>query len=229
MECKYCGKEFKSLRSVHYHENRCPNNQNRKYKSAWNKGLTKETDERVKKYVDCCSEGYKSGRLKIWCDGLTKETDERLKLLSDKIKQSIKEKINTGNWHNSFSKSRTQIYKNVNMMGTWEVEFAKLLDKRNINWEYTKHQFDYLYNDEIHKYNPDFYLPEFDTYIEIKGYPTKRDIAKWTTSNIKNLNIFFGDDLIKLGMNLEVKDCYHNIDNKFRAKNLLLMNKLNGG
>lgn len=113
------------------------------------------------------------------------------------------------------------------MMGNWEVEFAKILDKKNIKQVYTKDKFDYLYNKEIHKYNPDFYLSEFDTYVEIKGYPTKRDYAKWSTSNINNLNIFFGDDLLKLGLKLDIKEnIYKTIPEVFRVKNKELLNKL---
>ena len=112
-------------------------------------------------------------------------------------------------------------------MGNWEVEFAKLLDEKDIKWIYTNDKFDYVYENKIHKYNPDFYLPEFDTYIEIKGYPTKRDYAKWSTSNINNLNIFFGDDLLKLGLNLDVKlKGYEKVTDKFRIKNQELLNKL---
>ena len=28
-------------------------------------------------------------------------------------------------------------------------------------------------------YIPDFYLPDTDEYIEVKGYETRRDAAKW--------------------------------------------------
>lgn len=41
-------------------------------------------------------------------------------------------------------------------------------------------------------YFPDFYLPESDMWIEVKGYETERDIAKWESMiNVhkKNLNI----------------------------------------
>lgn len=57
--CKYCGKECKSINSLKQHECRCPSNENRKSDvtkgfntpgiTPWNKGLTKETDERVLK------------------------------------------------------------------------------------------------------------------------------------------------------------------------------------
>lgn len=235
--CKYCNKICKNKNSLKQHEIRCKENSNRipntlgKYNKkghpAWNKGLTKYDDPRIAKYVNTYKENLKLGKIKHWALGLTKENDERINKIANKTKETIKEKINQNNWHISFSKVRTQMYKGIKMMGCWEVEFAKLLDNKNIKWLYTTDKFDYRYNQEIHKYNPDFYLPEFDTYIEIKGYPTKRDYAKWSTSNIKNLNIFFGDDLLNLGLNLDVKlKGYENVPDKFRIKNQELLNKL---
>ena len=217
--CKYCGKVCKNKNSLVQHEIRCKENPNRidvskcfgNHKShpashpAWNKGLTKQDDPRVAKYANTYKENYKNGKFKIWSDGLTKENSSKINKLSIKVKETVDKKIITDSWHTSFSKARTQIYKGIKMMGNWEVEFAKLLDEKDIKWIYTNDKFDYVYENKIHKYNPDFYLPEFDTYIEIKGYPIKRDYAKWSTSNINNLNIFFGDDLLKLGLNLDVK------------------------
>ena len=144
-----------------------------------------------------------------------------------KSSKTINNKISNSIWHNSFSKTRTQRYKGINMMGNWEVEFAKLLDKRNILWEYTKDKFDYLFNGSLHKYNPDFYLPKYDLYIEIKGYPTLKDFSKW--KSVPNLNIYFGDDLLKLGICIDVKlKGYDNIPLDFRIKNSDLWNKLMG-
>lgn len=48
----------------------------------------------------------------------------------------------------------------------WELNFAKWLDLSGIKWEYESQTFDL--GDTT--YTPDFYLPEFDCYIEIKGY-----------------------------------------------------------
>lgn len=227
--CKYYNREFNSLRSLHYHENRCLKNPNRKCRTAWNKGLTKQNDPRVAKYANTYKENYKNGKFKIWSDGLTKENSSKINKLSIKVKETVDKKIIKNSWHTSFSKARTQIYKGIKMMGNWEVEFAKLLDERDIKWIYTNNKFDYVYENEIHKYNPDFYLPEFDTYIEIKGYPTKRDYVKQATLNAKNLNIFFGDDLLELGLNLDVKlKGYEKVPDKFRIKNQELLNKLKG-
>ena len=55
-------------------------------------------------------------------------------------------------------------YNGIWMRSTWEVAYAKWLDKQNIKWLYESKVFD-LGNCT---YTPDFYLPESDTYIEIK-------------------------------------------------------------
>jgi hypothetical protein len=57
-------------------------------------------------------------------------------------------------------------YKNILMRSTWEVAYAKWLDKNKIKWQYESKTFD-LGNCT---YTPDFYLPKINTYIEIKGY-----------------------------------------------------------
>ena len=69
--CKYCGKECKNLNSLHNHERLCKLNPNRqespwvKYNltkgNVWNKGLTKETDDRVKWQGQTFSQRVKEG------------------------------------------------------------------------------------------------------------------------------------------------------------------------
>lgn len=65
------------------------------------------------------------------------------------------------------------------MQGTWELRFAIWCDKNNIIWEKNKKSFTYTYKNKNHLYFPDFYLKDIDKYIEIKGYATERDLAKW--------------------------------------------------
>ena len=55
---------------------------------------------------------------------------------------------------------------------SWEANVARIFLLNNINYEYEKHRFILV----DCSYCPDFYLPEFDTYIEVKGY--LRDGAK---------------------------------------------------
>lgn len=61
----------------------------------------------------------------------------------------------------------------VKVQGTWQLKYAEYLNQTKINWirsrkinlKYRLHEDDYL-----HTYYPDFYLPDTDQYIEIKGY-----------------------------------------------------------
>ena len=58
-KCEYCQKEYEKQNALNGHKARCKLNPNMKYwrsvsgkgkgHKAWNKGLTKETDERIKK------------------------------------------------------------------------------------------------------------------------------------------------------------------------------------
>lgn len=73
-----CGKVVnKGRRFIRYH-----------YKSFWNKGLTKETDIRVKRCAEGISRANKG--LLPWNTGLTKFTDERLKIMGEKVSKHNK-------------------------------------------------------------------------------------------------------------------------------------------
>ena len=51
-----------------------------------------------------------------------------------------------------------------------EREYARLLDFYEIRWDYEPRSFDTEWDSEgnvIKQFTPDFYLPEFDTYIEV--------------------------------------------------------------
>ena len=55
-------------------------------KKAWNFGLTKETDERVKKIGETYKERYTKGEIdEVWSKGKTKETEPRLMQLSKSL------------------------------------------------------------------------------------------------------------------------------------------------
>lgn len=82
-------------------------------------------------------------------------------------------------------------------LGSWEALIAKLLTENNIHWIKEQHSFDYIFNNSIHSYYPDFYLPDFDLYIEVKGMETEKDRAKWRDfPNNRHLFIIKGDKLI---------------------------------
>lgn len=69
-------------------------------------------------------------------------------------------------------------YRGIWMRSSYEIKYAKWLDKRNIDWYYESKTFD-LGNCT---YTPDFYLPDVNEYIEIKGY--------WRNDALNKFNLF---------------------------------------
>lgn len=70
---------------------------------SWNKGLTKETDERVAKYCNKTHERYVNGELTVWCKGKHLSDDQKKKI-SDSMKIAHKEgrahNIGESRWNN---------------------------------------------------------------------------------------------------------------------------------
>ena len=76
-------------------------------------------------------------------------------------------------------KFKSQYYNNIWMDSSWEVEFAKRCDFLKIAWIRNGLFLEYFGDDNrIHKYHPDFYLPERKIFIEIIGYHTKNKYRK---------------------------------------------------
>ena len=55
----------------------------------------------------------------------------------------------------------------ITMRSTWEVTLAEDLDSLNVKWEYEPTQFAYDYDGATLSYTPDFYLSDYDRYIEV--------------------------------------------------------------
>jgi len=75
---------------------------------------------------------------------------------------------------------------------SWELKVANYLSNNNIEWEYESKIFEMILNDKETTYIPDFFIPETNTIIEVKGY--WRDDAKekyelFTKQQSKNFNI----------------------------------------
>lgn len=76
----------------------------------------------------------------------------------------------------------------VKMDSTWEVAMAEKLDELNIRWvrnDDTKLEYTTV-RGRKRKYIPDFYLPDHDLYIEVKGYWT--DAARHKMKDIEERN-----------------------------------------
>lgn len=76
-------------------------------------------------------------------------------------------------------KNGLRFYSEVEQMmfrSTWEVELAELLTSLGITYEYEPTRF--FYKDHKESYLPDYYLPEYNTFIEVKGFMDRRSAKR---------------------------------------------------
>ena len=74
------------------------------------------------------------------------------------------------------------------MDSTWEVAMASRLDHLKISWERSL-DMKLVYHSKTGRkrnYIPDFYLPDYEVYIEVKGYWT--DAAKYKMKAVQENN-----------------------------------------
>lgn len=168
--CQYCSKECKSLNSHVNHERTCPKNSARVYKNgmtgktAWNKGLTKETSSSVLQY----SEKIKGKQF-----GFTKGS-KHTKETKEKISEIMSEKM-----QNRYTASKRHHYKGYLLESSWELELAIDLDENNINWIRPGPLIYYDENNQKRRYYPDFYLVDYDVYLDPKNdYVREKDKKK---------------------------------------------------
>lgn len=206
MNCKFCEKPCKNDNSLRNHERLCKKNPNKQevvsnfikynirrkdlnikgsnhYTKAKKLGLPKPVlSDETKKKLSESSKGRK----------YTKEQKQKH---SDSMKRAVEKFPESYTKNNVVGRVKNIDYGGIKLKGSWEVIVAKWLDVNNIKWEHETKSFDYIWNGN-RKYYPDFYLPEFNMFIEVKGYETDRDIAKWKVVN--NLIVFKLDEIKKI-------------------------------
>ena len=191
--CNLCERNFASRQATTSHIYRSHTNQGNRCggrqigTTAWNKGLTKETDIRVAKNATSVSNAMKGkpGR---------PHTDETKRKLS--LSASINNKGGRSKWYEVAGQK---------VQGTWERNVALKFEEMEIKWEKLKtnqHTFDYVIDGKTRCYTPDFFLQEYETYLEIKGRwwgndKEKMDIVLKTYPN-KKIVIIEKDDYEKI-------------------------------
>lgn len=190
MNCKFCRNLCKNYNSRINHERLCKENPNRdmsffiehqdklslirnspefKYQNQYTKAEALGLEKPI------ISE---ESRIKISIASRNR-SDEVNKKIGESVSKTIRKKVEEGTWHTSLAKRMHYNYNGVDLHGTWELNYAKWLDKNNIKWERCRRSFSYLFENKRRRYTPDFFLPETNEYIEIKGYKTEKDEAKW--------------------------------------------------
>lgn len=184
MYCKYCNKLCKNLNSLHQHEIRCSENPN--------KIRTKQSDSNKIKISKSMKLNHNNSnriwkeetleKLKISSTEINRKywTEEKRKEHSDLMKKIVKVNPDSYSTKNVSGRVKNFIYNNTVLKGSWEVKIAELLDDNDIVWTNKITPIPYLWENNWHLYFPDFYLPDFDLYIEVKGYQRERDTIKWS-------------------------------------------------
>lgn len=155
--CKYCGKEYKNKKSLVQHEIRCKENPdkinvivegfNKRGRIAWNRGLTKETDERLRKSSETFKQNIKYGKTIIKGHPHTEETKRKI---SEKRKKYLLENPDKVPY----------LLNHSSKISYPEKYFIKLFKEENINLQ---HHY------RIHTYELDFCNLDKKIDLEIDG------------------------------------------------------------
>lgn len=127
-------------------------------------GMGFKRPEEVKRKISKSSRGKK----------LTKETKEKIsRARCLAITNGIK---------SNFKGIKIYPLKNIKgesfkLRGSWEMNMGKFLNDKNILWV-SGIRIPYYNKESPKNYLPDFYLPDFDKYIEVKGWFSEKDKVK---------------------------------------------------
>lgn len=199
--CSYCGKECYGQNSLRQHEIRCKCNPNKIEYSIpgfnnigripWNKGLTKETDNRVNAGAETYHKRYEDGLIKVWCDGLTKDTDERIA----KYVKKMKENKRSGGYREKSGYGKSGTYKGIFCNSTWELAYLLYCIDNNYDIKRCTKYYTYLGEDnEEHKYYPDFIVNN-EEIVEIKGYISDSWKMKLPIVEREHIKVLYKDDM----------------------------------
>ena len=172
---------------------------------VWNKGLTKETNLILKKSSEKFKKNYKEGKYKK-SNGVAPTIKGELRR-RQKISVTMKKNPNAGGYRYGSGRGvktwyESKIAGRVFLDSSWELEYAKYLDKNNIKWTRNLTKFSYIWEGINRYYIPDFYIEEHDFYVEVKGYKTEKDEGKWKYFPHK-LKVLFLNELKDLGLNVK--------------------------
>jgi hypothetical protein len=189
-KCSFCDKVINNKGSLVNHQNRCKLNPNKKVFVSnfveYNEKIKK--GEIVKYNTNQVTKAKNEGKIHIVSEEtrkkigkshkgktISKEQKEKLSLYRSKIL----EELGIG----GFKTIKWYKFKNINeeefiLRGRWELNVAEILNENKVYW-IRKVYIPYIDSEGIKRtYTPDFYLPNLDRYIEVKGYFSEKDQTK---------------------------------------------------
>lgn len=123
---------------------------------------------------------------------------------------------------NAYSRCKGGIREDLNQYfrSAWEANIARVLNYLDVEWKYEYKRFNFENEFEgILSYQPDFYLPKYDKWIEVKGWMDEKSKIRLTLFKkyypIESSNLFLIDE--KEYKNIEKQ--YSNLINNWEYKN----------
>jgi len=193
LECVYCQRSFNNLTASERanHTRWCT--QNPKANEFRESLVKRRTSLQTPELKEKTKQGVKAAHVRgcykhVIRDGFKGKTH------TEETKEIIKRKALASN-HRRLKK-RTAVYRGVLLDSSWELALAQRLDELNVKWIRPN---PVQWQDEegtFHHYFPDFYLPEFDLYLDpknpaaIKAQKKKLEILKKTLPSLIILETF---------------------------------------
>lgn len=189
MNCQFCNKLCKNSNSLRNHERLCKLNPNRQIlPSNFIKYHEKlKSGEVVKVYTNQFVKAKLQGKTYSFSEETRKKLSENNK--NRKLDSITKEKISVsrskyleevgggGFTHIKYYDATNLLGEMYKVRGTWELRIAEWLNTNNIVWK-RKIYIPYEIDGVNRTYTPDFYLPDKDIYLEVKGYYSEFDKQK---------------------------------------------------
>lgn len=209
--CRFCEIEKKNDNSLRNHERLCKKNENKQ--TTWFQENQKLVFQRriALGAQNGATKAKTEGREFIVSEITRKKHSVANKLRSEqwhvdngkKIAVTVQQKVKDGEWHTSLARHMHIDYKGIDLHGTWELKYAQYLDANDIKWIRNKDTFKYIFDDKERLYTPDFYLLDSDEYVEVKGYKTAKDNAKWSQFPYnRKLIVLMATELKSLGIKI---------------------------
>lgn len=201
--CQYCGKECKNSNSLKNHERVCKNNPDRalttyekfgpikgfndKGRISNRKGLKKETDESIQRMLETRRLNHEQGKFEYHRTQHSEQTKQRLS-------EVAKERGLGGTNYKSII-----TYNGVKLDSSYELEVARSLDENDVKW-LRPSRFKYTDSKGInHTYTPDFYLTEYDVYLDPKNDYLIENVNPWLGySDVEKIDLVQSQNNIKV-------------------------------
>ena len=188
--CLYCQKNFSNKGGLGAHQPFCnsnpdrvqrinsPNAHAKKGSTNWAKGLTKNTDSRIKSRPDLVGKRFAAS-----LNGHSEETKQRLSVVAKERK--------LGGYIPGSGRGKKGWYKGFFCDSSWELAYVVYCLEHNIDIKRNSEKRQYIWQDKIKNYIPDFIVE--GSLTEIKGFKTEQWLAKLESN--KDIKVLYEKDL----------------------------------